>query len=140
VFPKRPLHLFPPRQPIPEDTSSTISSIWEVPWPLPPPTSPSRRGQSSGAAEQALAYPMYSPIEPPRTPPLGVPRREGSSVPGRGIDRVRGADAAPRVPNRKASVKGLRRTWSRERMNASPREYAASDIIYMTRTVEETTI
>ncbi|KAJ7691154.1 pheromone A receptor-domain-containing protein [Mycena rosella] len=118
-----PLKLKPPRpqQPIPEDTASTISSIWDSPWPLPP-DSPLPRTRS--ARHAGPAYPMYSPMEPPTPPPF-----DGSSVPGR---------AAPHrtqsVPRKSALKKTVRRTWSRE---ALARGYPVEDVIYMTRTVEE---
>ncbi|KAJ7182516.1 pheromone A receptor-domain-containing protein [Mycena crocata] len=119
-----PPHLLPPRQPIPEDTASTISSIWDAPWPLPPvspvPTNFSRplSPRTPMGSDAGHAYPMYSPMEPPTPPPF-----EGSSVPGGGS------------PQRAQSLRrGLRRTWSRE---ALARGYAGADVIYMTRTVEE---
>ncbi|KAJ7145520.1 pheromone A receptor-domain-containing protein [Mycena epipterygia] len=108
----------PPRQPIPEDTVSTISSIWDVPWPLPP-ASPSP--VTRVADEGRVAYPMYSPMEPLTPPPF-----EGSSVPGR---EARSVLRKPPVRSR-----SLRRTWSRE---ALARGYAGADVVYMTRTVEE---
>ncbi|KAJ7742950.1 pheromone A receptor-domain-containing protein [Mycena maculata] len=123
-------HLLPPQQPIPEDTASTISSIWDAPWPVPPPITPPRglrralsRPQSPALSDTGPAYPMYSPMEPPTPPPF-----EGSSVPGRGpLHR-------DQVPRKSAMKKSVRRTWSRE---ALARGYAASDVVYMTRTVEE---
>ncbi|KAJ6600324.1 pheromone A receptor-domain-containing protein [Mycena vulgaris] len=128
--------LLPPRQPIPEDTASTISSIWDSPWPLPP-AAPSpvpmhlprrmqtQRAHSPAPSDDSCAYPMYSPVEPPATPPF-----EGSGVPGRGAPPPRRAQSVPR----KGVVRALQRTWSRE---ALARGYAVTDVIYMTRTVEE---
>ncbi|KAJ6617171.1 hypothetical protein B0H10DRAFT_2218813 [Mycena sp. CBHHK59/15] len=122
--------LAPPRQPIPEDTVSTISSIWEAPWPLPPVVTSfpllrhQSRSQSPSSTDDGHVYPLYSPAEPPSAPPF-----EGSSVPGRGTSPT------PNVARRATLKKALRRTWSRE---ALARGYASTDVIYMTRTVEET--
>ncbi|KAJ7455572.1 pheromone A receptor-domain-containing protein, partial [Mycena latifolia] len=111
----KPLYLAPPRQPIPEDTASTISSIWDAPWPLPP-VSPSslRRAPSKRDDGRAAACPMYSPVEPlyaPVGPPASVQR----------VPPPRRTQSVPRKP----ALKTLRRTRSRE--------YAAADVIYMTR-------
>ncbi|KAJ7085450.1 pheromone A receptor-domain-containing protein [Mycena belliarum] len=72
------LHLAPPRQPIPEDTASTISSIWDAPWPLPPVSPSSPRSAWH-------AYPMHSPVEPlyvPKGPPASAaPPRRTRNIP-----------------------------------------------------------
>ncbi|KAJ7809997.1 pheromone A receptor-domain-containing protein [Mycena olivaceomarginata] len=127
--PARHLHLHPPRQPIPEDTASTISSIWDAPWPLPPASPSSLRAarpQSPTLSDHMRrAVPVYVPAEPP-----GVPPFEGSSVPGR---RKVQAQGVPRKSILKppSVVRGLGRAGSRAGKQPT-------DVIYMTRSVEET--
>ncbi|KAJ7636803.1 pheromone A receptor-domain-containing protein [Roridomyces roridus] len=101
-------HLHPPQQPIPEDTASTISSIWDVPWPLPPARAPPRT-TSRHASE---AYPMYSPVEHRTSSPFEDAAGPPSPSPHR-----------TQVPRKSA-------------MKKSSRAPVAADVIYMTRTVE----
>ncbi|KAJ7500854.1 hypothetical protein B0H11DRAFT_768232 [Mycena galericulata] len=80
-------HLRPPQQPIPEDTASTISSIWDAPWPLPPP---SPRGV------RPPAYPMHSPVAPVGMgPPPGVPLKSALKK-GKGERRTWSREALAR--------------------------------------------
>jgi len=117
-------------QAVPEDASSTISSIWDAPWPQPPPTDISPLSLSAPArpdsplSVEEFGYPLHPSITPPHL----------QSRP------FQGHPVSPSVPDlkqshsRKSSLKNLRRTWSKEAMN---RGYAPSDVIYMT-VVKET--
>ncbi|KAJ7749700.1 pheromone A receptor-domain-containing protein [Mycena metata] len=131
--PTLPLHvLVPPRQPIPEDTVSTISSIWDAPWPLPPATptptlrSPARSPtvsrsptSSSRTATRTAASSPVSSIVNAYAPAAPTPIH---------IQSPRRAQSVPRKPV--VPVRNVRRTWSRETL---ARGYAGTDVIYMTQ-------
>ncbi|KAJ6455213.1 pheromone A receptor-domain-containing protein [Mycena sanguinolenta] len=76
-------HLHPPRQPIPEDTASTISSIWDAPWPLPP-ASPVRLPARVQSPTLALFDRPRFPATPPGIPP---PPRRAQSIPRKPVVR-----------------------------------------------------
>ncbi|KAF7373099.1 Pheromone receptor [Mycena sanguinolenta] len=76
-------HLHPPRQPIPEDTASTISSIWDAPWPLPP-ASPVQLPARVQSPTLALFDRTRFPATPPGIPP---PPRRAQSMPRKPVVR-----------------------------------------------------
>ncbi|KAJ7822240.1 hypothetical protein B0H13DRAFT_2376730 [Mycena leptocephala] len=121
-------HTHKPKQPIPEDTASTISEIWDAPWPLPPasPVSPITRVSSpfrsstvrvSSTRRQAASRPESPTLsDGPRVPP-GVPLFPGSAGPRR-------AQSVPRKP-----VSSRREALGRGYANRE-----GADVIYMTST------
>ncbi|KAJ6498391.1 pheromone A receptor-domain-containing protein [Mycena vitilis] len=126
---RTPPHLAPPKQPIPEDTASTISSIWDAPWPLPP-ASPVRLSMSP--SRSPTRSPSRSPPRSGRAPPWPV--YVSTSI---------AADARPDSPFEDAiaiqPVSSLP-TRTPRRAISIPRKpilrgYAPQDVIYMTRTV-----
>ncbi|KAJ7020816.1 pheromone A receptor-domain-containing protein [Mycena alexandri] len=138
--PTLPLHLLvPPRQPIPEDTASTISSIWDAPWPLPPATptptllSPARSPTRSPTVSRSpTRSPTLSSRTTTRTAASRAPSPHATLLPPKPPRRAQSVPRKPVVP-----VRSVRRKWSRE---ALARGYAATDVIYMTRTGEATVI
>ncbi|KAJ7028141.1 pheromone A receptor-domain-containing protein [Mycena alexandri] len=106
--------LIPMTPPIPEDTASTISSIWDAPWPLPPAT-----------PTPTLLSPARSPT---RSPTVSRSPTRSPTLSSRTTTRT----AASRAPVPRKPVVPVR--------SALARGYAATDVIYMTRTGEATVI
>lgn len=123
------------------DVPSTISLVLEAPWPAPPATPPPssiRTHSPAPSADSTFGYPLYPTVTPPylRTRPF-----EGSSIssaPDSNINAPTGSQI-PSAENsiklsRRPSLKGLQKTWSRERMGHA---YTTNEVVHMS-VVQET--
>lgn len=128
-----------PRQPIPDDAASTISSLWNAPWPEPPKTVPisvtprkganSRSHSPASSSEHTIGYPLLPSVTPPY---LQSRPFQGSNVAP--LPDMPVVTLPQKLVPKRPSVRGLHRNWSREKLS-TPQH--SGEIIYMT-VVKET--
>jgi hypothetical protein len=122
---------------VPDDATSTISSLMSDSWPLPPMSqySRSQSGTPSLLSDDAVGAPLRRSITPPH---LQSKPFEGSGIARAGPTPVKRDPSlrvpSPHLPSRRPSVKSIRRNWSREGL---AQKYAQQEVIYMT-VVQET--
>ncbi|KAF8154019.1 pheromone A receptor-domain-containing protein [Crassisporium funariophilum] len=133
-----------PSKAVPVDVPSTMSSVFDASWPVPPVSpvpslSYSRHGShsrshspASSAGEETFGYPLYQTITPPhlRTRPFESCSISSLSEITSSVVPVSPLKALVKRP----SLRGLRRSWSRDRMGHGN---APNEVIHMT-VVKET--
>jgi len=122
---------------IPEDTASTISSIWNAPWPQPPSSVSSSHHTSRSRSESDSPTPSNDtfgcPLDPSITPHLQLEPFLGQNVSP--VPRVASPPKSKQV-EKSPSIKNLRRSWSRDGLGHG-HGYAPGEVIYMS-VVKET--